>query len=212
MIAKTHCFGEPNTRVKISVGGTLFETRLSVLVSAVAKDTMLGAMFSGRHRVDAGEKTGTVLIDSGDSEVFGIVLNYLREPATFALEWSKFDDDSRASISRRAQFYNMPKDFHDRVAEVLSAGTIPFNGSIVASGGNIYIHSFSERTRGWLDVDELQLDVDETAFAVDCRASEARLRITTLTMAGSYLQCRNCSRQDVAIVATDSSSTSLTWQ
>ena len=136
--------------MKISVGGTPFETRLSVLTSDVAKDTMLGAMFSGRHRVDFDEKTGAVLIDSGDTEVFQHVLNFLRDPIAFEIDPSKYNDDQRASLCKRAQFYNMPVEFYHRLTFV-TLESIQFGGCLVLnnySGRRQHkIESASTRTR-----------------------------------------------------------------
>jgi cell division septum initiation protein DivIVA len=48
-IALVDHFSEDNPKVTFDVGGQHFSTYLSVLTSSCASNTMLGALFSGRH-------------------------------------------------------------------------------------------------------------------------------------------------------------------
>ena len=66
------------TRVKLDVGGHTFTTSVSTLTRD--PNSMLAAMFSGRHEVKH-EKDGTVFIDR-DGTHFRYILNYLRDGAT----------------------------------------------------------------------------------------------------------------------------------
>ena len=61
-------------RVKLNVGGTKFETTLSTLTRC--PDSMLGAMFSGRHEVPVDDE-GYAFIDR-DGTQFRTILNFLR--------------------------------------------------------------------------------------------------------------------------------------
>lgn len=61
-------------RVKLNVGGDKFETTLSTLTAQ--PDSMLAAMFSGRHKVPQDED-GYVFIDR-DGTHFRVILNFLR--------------------------------------------------------------------------------------------------------------------------------------
>ena len=60
--------------IELNVGGTYFTTRLSTLTKD--KDSMLAAMFSGRHRVEQ-DSQGRYFIDR-DGKLFHHILTYLR--------------------------------------------------------------------------------------------------------------------------------------
>ena len=66
--------GRFKQRVKLNVGGSKFETTLSTLTRY--PDSMLGAMFSGRHEVPPDDE-GYVFIDR-DGTHFRAILNFLR--------------------------------------------------------------------------------------------------------------------------------------
>eukprot|EP01032_Pedospumella_encystans_P010210 gene10210-11950_t len=69
-------------KVKLDVGGAKFTTSLTTLRRF--PDTMIGAMFSGRHALPLDED-GYHFIDR-DGTYFGCILNYLRSPETFDCE------------------------------------------------------------------------------------------------------------------------------
>ena len=61
--------------IAINIGGYYFETKLSTLTKD--KDSMLAAMFSGRHELDT-DSEGRYFIDR-DGTYFKEILNYLRD-------------------------------------------------------------------------------------------------------------------------------------
>ena len=65
-------------RIKLDVGGITFTTSTTTLTCD--SDSMLAAMFSGRHELKQ-EEDGTVFIDR-DGTHFRYILNYLRDGAT----------------------------------------------------------------------------------------------------------------------------------
>ena len=65
--------------MRLSVGGVLFETSIETLKSD--PDSMLSAMFSGRHNVTKDED-GRYFIDR-DGTHFRYILNYLRDGNTY---------------------------------------------------------------------------------------------------------------------------------
>jgi hypothetical protein len=67
------------TSIKLDVGGTKFTTSLTTLRRF--PDTMLGAMFSGRHALTL-DAEGYYFIDR-DGTNFRYILNFLRSPETF---------------------------------------------------------------------------------------------------------------------------------
>lgn len=69
-------------KVKLDVGGTKFTTSLTTLRRL--PNTMIGAMFSGRHALPLDED-GYHFIDR-DGTYFGYILNYLRAPEVFECE------------------------------------------------------------------------------------------------------------------------------
>ncbi|XP_062393024.1 BTB/POZ domain-containing protein KCTD7 [Sardina pilchardus] len=80
--------------VPLNVGGTHFTTRLSTLQRY--EDTMLAAMFSGRHHIPR-DAEGRFFIDR-DGKYFGDILNFLREG-----ELPK--RDRVRAVYREAQYY-----------------------------------------------------------------------------------------------------------
>ncbi|XP_046337859.2 BTB/POZ domain-containing protein KCTD7-like [Haliotis rufescens] len=60
--------------ISLNVGGMVYQTRLSTLLKY--SDSMLAAMFSGRHKVDQ-DKDGHYFLDTNGA-VFGHILEYLR--------------------------------------------------------------------------------------------------------------------------------------
>eukprot|EP01032_Pedospumella_encystans_P008192 gene8192-9751_t len=68
--------------VKVNVGGTKFTTSLTTLCRF--PDTMIGAMYSGRHEL-VQDEDGYHFIDR-DGTHFRYILNFLRSPETFELD------------------------------------------------------------------------------------------------------------------------------
>ena len=66
---------EPSEKVRLNVGGSLFETSLSTLCRDPT--SLLASMFSGRHLLSV-ESDGSYFIDR-DPTHFRLVLNYLRD-------------------------------------------------------------------------------------------------------------------------------------
>lgn len=60
--------------MRLSVGGTKYQTALSTLTSETS--SMLAAMFSGRHTIEQDEE-GRYFLDR-DGKLFNYILNYLR--------------------------------------------------------------------------------------------------------------------------------------
>ncbi|XP_076875594.1 BTB/POZ domain-containing protein KCTD7 [Brachyhypopomus gauderio] len=80
--------------ISLNVGGTFFTTRLSTLRRY--EDTMLAAMFSGRHHVPR-DAEGRYFIDR-DGAFFGDILNFLREGQLP-------QRDRVRAVHKEAQFY-----------------------------------------------------------------------------------------------------------
>ena len=87
-------------RVKLNVGGSKFETTLTTLTTY--PDSMLGAMFSGRHEVPPDEE-GCVFIDR-DGTHFGTILNFLR---TGTLDMPS-STKAVSELKREMEYYQLP--------------------------------------------------------------------------------------------------------
>ena len=87
-------------RVKLNVGGKKFETTLTTLTTY--PDSMLGAMFSGRHEVPPDEE-GCVFIDR-DGKHFGTILNFLR---TGTLDMPS-STKAVSELKREMEYYQLP--------------------------------------------------------------------------------------------------------
>eukprot|EP01032_Pedospumella_encystans_P014702 gene14702-16865_t len=70
------------SKIKLDVGGVKFTTSLTTLRRF--PDTMIGAMFSGRHTMHLDED-GHYFLDR-DGTHFRLILNFLRSPETFELD------------------------------------------------------------------------------------------------------------------------------
>ena len=89
-------------RVKLNVGGSKFETTLSTLTRY--PESMLGAMFSGRHELPPDEE-GRVFIDR-DGTHFRVILNFLR---TGCLD-VPHSDQAAKELKRELEYYQLPND------------------------------------------------------------------------------------------------------
>jgi hypothetical protein len=86
-------------RVKLNVGGTRFETTLSTLTRH--PDSMLAAMFSGRHDLQPDDE-GYVFIDR-DGTHFRVILNFLRT-GVLDVPSAKAADE----LKRELEYYQLP--------------------------------------------------------------------------------------------------------
>ncbi|KAL1918600.1 uncharacterized protein VTP21DRAFT_2622 [Calcarisporiella thermophila] len=89
-----------NEKIKLNVGGLLFETSLTTLKRD--PNSMLAAMFSGRHSLKP-DPDGSYFIDR-DGTHFRLILNYLRD---FRMPPQQLDDITVDEITREAAFYQI---------------------------------------------------------------------------------------------------------
>ena len=89
-----------SSRVKLNIGGQLFTTSLSTLVSS-RPDSMLAAMFSGRHKISTDED-GYYFIDR-DGHHFRHILNYLRN-GTIKVS---LESDIAIEVAIEAEYYGL---------------------------------------------------------------------------------------------------------
>ncbi|CAJ0591153.1 unnamed protein product [Cylicocyclus nassatus] len=86
------------TRVKINVGGTVFETYLSTLTKV--NDSVLSAMIAEEMQ------NGDELFIDRNPLLFAKVLDYLRDEERFV---PPPEDDAREALRREAEFYKLPE-------------------------------------------------------------------------------------------------------
>jgi hypothetical protein len=86
--------------IKLNVGGTKFATSLATLKRC--PDTMLAAMFSGRHEIPKDDE-GHYFIDQ-DGTHFGEILNYLRSPETYTVELASSEVNK---LKQQCQYYGL---------------------------------------------------------------------------------------------------------
>jgi hypothetical protein len=96
-IAKIQQF---ESEIKLDVGGSRFTTSLTTLRRF--PDSMIGAMFSGRHSLDL-NKDGYFFIDR-DGTHFRYILNFLRSPETFKLPSA---DELKDELLSEAHYYGL---------------------------------------------------------------------------------------------------------
>ena len=89
--------------IYLNVGGSRYTTALSTLTKY--PDSMLGAMFSGRHAL-VQQEDGSYFIDR-DGEVFSHVLSYLRDSNIVLALVPTFARELRLSLEYEARFYQL---------------------------------------------------------------------------------------------------------
>jgi hypothetical protein len=119
-IAATHTFS--GGKITIDVGGKKFATRLATLQTGEAEDSMLGAMFSGRHPLEK-EEDGSYFIDR-DGRAFHDVLNYLRDPVEYEPPRAP---GLRREVLKQADFYQLAG-----LVDQLSYDTVEFEHPLLA--------------------------------------------------------------------------------
>ena len=114
--------------VKLNVGGSFFDTSRTTLTSQ--KDSMLDAMFSGRHNVDK-DDTGRYFLDR-DGRTFEYVLAYLRSPHTFTLEGLS----AREVVSLRAECEYFQLPLFQLLSSKLDLDLLPSTSATISRAGN----------------------------------------------------------------------------
>lgn len=99
--------------ITLNVGGTIYTTARSTLLQF--GDTMLGAMFSGRHHTLSKDKNGNLFIDR-DGPMFRHVLNFLRT-GRLTLPGDFKDHDM---LEAEADFYGI-----DQLVDAVRASRVP---------------------------------------------------------------------------------------
>ena len=89
--------------VTLNVGGSWYSTTLSTLTKY--PDSLLGAMFSGRHAL-VQQEDGSYFIDR-DGEVFSHILSYLRDSNIVLALVPTLVRELRLSLEYEAQFYQL---------------------------------------------------------------------------------------------------------
>ena len=90
--------------ITLNVGGTLYTTTLSTLTKY--PDSMLGAMFSGRHDLPQ-QEDGSYFIDR-DGEVFKYILMYLRNSTVAFIHASRLDEAQQLHLKLEANYFLLP--------------------------------------------------------------------------------------------------------
>ena len=89
--------------VTLNVGGSKYTTALSTLTKY--PDSMLGAMFSGRHAL-VQQEDGSYFIDR-DGDTFSHVLSYLRDCNTLLATVPLLSNERRILLKSEARFYQL---------------------------------------------------------------------------------------------------------
>jgi hypothetical protein len=100
-IAQTYHF--ENNEIKLDIGGQCFTTTLTTLRRF--PDTMIGAMFSGRHELKKNE-SGSYFIDR-DGTHFRHILNFLRSPEKFLYFQLNSENNILKELEFEAEFYGL---------------------------------------------------------------------------------------------------------
>ena len=107
------------SQVKLDIGGHMFSTSLTTLTRD--KTSMLGAMFSGRHKLIKG-KDDTYFIDR-DGTHFRYILNYLRDD--LSLDTLPEDVTTLKEIQREANYYQLSGLFDILQSIITPLPTLP---------------------------------------------------------------------------------------
>eukprot|EP00921_Rhytidocystis_pertsovi_P010744 GHVQ01017303.1.p1 GENE.GHVQ01017303.1~~GHVQ01017303.1.p1 ORF type:complete len:553 (+),score=99.76 GHVQ01017303.1:188-1846(+) len=88
------------TMVDLNVGGVVFETSRHTLIQQPG--SFIEALLSGRHHVSR-DRQGRIFLDR-DSELFRIILNFLRNPSTPPMPRDAAESDA---VAKEAQFFGI---------------------------------------------------------------------------------------------------------
>ncbi|XP_022154530.1 FH protein interacting protein FIP2 isoform X2 [Momordica charantia] len=91
---------DPSSLVRLNIGGKKFRTTLDTLTQR-EPDSMLAAMFSGRHTLCQDPEEGSVFVDR-DGKHFRHILNWLRDGIVPTLS-----DSEIAELLREAEYYQL---------------------------------------------------------------------------------------------------------
>ena len=97
MVSTTRTFDK---KIKLDIGGNMFTSSLTTL--SRFPDTMIGAMFSGRHSL-ACDEDRRFFIDR-DGAHFKHILNFLRDPENFKV---KLQPDQTNELKNEANYYGL---------------------------------------------------------------------------------------------------------
>jgi len=87
-------------KIRLNVGGSLFLTTKSTLTKF--SDSMLGTMFSGRHKIVVEKEDSAVFIDRSP-QYFSQILNYLRDGDVFVPD----NEQDKYGLIKEADFYGL---------------------------------------------------------------------------------------------------------
>lgn len=109
-VAETQSFTDGGV-IKLNVGGTRFETSLTTLRRF--PDSLIGAMFSGRHTT-AKDSEGCYFLDQ-DGTHFRHILNFLRNPTKFTL--ADISERDKLELRAEAEYYGLVNEIFPAYVE-----------------------------------------------------------------------------------------------
>jgi hypothetical protein len=127
----------PDGRLKLDVGGCKFSTTRETLLRF--PDSLLGQMFSGRHKVKIHEG-GRVLIDR-DGTHFGTILNFLRDPEKYKIKIK--DKVQLEEFKVELEYYGLLTAYFGNIDF-----SVPQNLDWI-DNNKIKVHSFSSQYSGF---------------------------------------------------------------
>jgi hypothetical protein len=118
IIAQTYNFED--NEIKLDIGGQCFTTTLTSLKRF--PDTIIGAMFSGRHNLKK-NASGAYFLDR-DGTHFRQILNFLRAPESYQISTSPLESASTKELMVEASYYGLGDRMFPshRIGEACSAG------------------------------------------------------------------------------------------
>ncbi|CAJ0591182.1 unnamed protein product [Cylicocyclus nassatus] len=120
------------TRVKLNVGGTVFETYLSTLTKV--NESVLSAMVAEEIQ------NGDELFIDRNPLLFAKVLDYLRDDERFV---PPSDDDAREALRREAEFYYLPELVEKCLPEKFHTGVqVKWKESAIESYWKVFAMAF----------------------------------------------------------------------
>ena len=175
------------TRIKLDIGGHVYATSIMILIRD--SQSMLAAIFNGRHSVETQEDR-SYFIDR-DGTHFRYILNYLRDGG-FKNDSLPSDRDIQKELLTEAEYYQL-SGLVDLLQRILSEDLrdnvkMPYKSVALKSTIDGFSKTLQDTVGGVVELEEMVKDVSETKKELDEKETELEAKQEHLQKEKDQLQ------------------------